>query len=75
MGIKELLGKGKEIAEGQADLINTGIDKAEELADKATGGKISDKIVAVGDKLEALVPGVTPSSEEPPGATSKRSSD
>jgi len=56
MGIKDLLGKGKDIAEEHADSIKAGIDKAEELADKATRGKISDKIVAAGDKLEGLVP-------------------
>ena len=56
MGIKSLLGKGKGIVEDKADVIKAGIDKAEELADKATGGKISDKIIAVGDQLEELVP-------------------
>ncbi len=61
MGIKDLvhkgLGKGKELAEDHADTIKAGIDKAEELADKATRGKYSDKIVAAGDKVEKLVPG------------------
>jgi hypothetical protein len=56
MGIKSLLGKGKEMAEDRADVIKAGIGKAESLADKATRGKISDKIGAVGDKLEKLVP-------------------
>jgi len=56
MGIRQLLGKGKDMAEGHADQIKAGIDKVEELADKATMGKISDKIVAAGDKVEELVP-------------------
>ena len=56
MGIKELLGKGKKVAEDHADQIKAGIDKVEDLADKATKGKYSDKIVAAGDKLEKLVP-------------------
>ena len=61
MGIKDLLGKGlgkgKELAEEHADQIKAGIDKAEELADKATKGKFTDKIVAAGDQVEKLVPG------------------
>lgn len=61
MSIKDVLGKGlqkgQELAEGHADQIKAGIDKVEELADKATKGKFSDKIVAAGDKLEGLVPG------------------
>jgi hypothetical protein len=56
MGIKELLGKGRKAAEDHADQIKAGIDKVEGLADKATKGKYSDKIVAAGDKLEKLVP-------------------
>jgi hypothetical protein len=60
MGIKSLLGKGLgkgvELAEEHGDKVKAGIDKVEELADKATKGKYSDKIVAAGDKLEALVP-------------------
>ena len=56
MGLKSLLHRGKEMAEDHADQIKAGIDKAEGLADKATKGKFSDKIVAAGDKLEGLVP-------------------
>ena len=56
MGIKDLVEKGKELAEDHADTIKAGIDKAEELADKATGGKISDKIIAAGDQVEKLLP-------------------
>jgi hypothetical protein len=56
MSIKSLLGKGKDLAGEHADTIKSGIDKVEELSDKATRGKISDKIVAAGDKLEGLVP-------------------
>jgi hypothetical protein len=56
MSIKSLLGKGKSLAEEHSDQIKAGIDKVEDLADKATKGKLSDKIVAVGDKVEGLVP-------------------
>ena len=56
MGLKELLGKGKKAAEEHGDQIKAGIDKVEELTDRATKGKFSDKIVAAGDKLEKLVP-------------------
>jgi len=65
MGIRSLLGKGKELAEGHADQIKAGIDKAEELADKATKGKFTDKIAAAGDQVEKLVPG---EKDEPPTA-------
>jgi len=69
MGIKDLLGKGlgkgKELAEEHADQIKAGIDKAEELADKATKGKFTDKIAAAGDQVEKLVPG---EKDEPPTA-------
>ena len=61
MSIKDLVGKGidkgRGLAEEHADAIKAGIDKVEELADKATKGKFSDKIVAAGDQLEKLVPG------------------
>jgi hypothetical protein len=60
MGIKDVvekgLDKGKELAEEHADTVKAGLEKAEELADKATGGKFSDKIIAVGDQVEKLLP-------------------
>lgn len=65
MGLRNLLGKGKELAEEHADQIKAGIDKVEDLADKATKGKYSDKIVAAGDKLEKLVPGKDDGPGEP----------
>ncbi|HUR52080.1 MAG TPA: antitoxin [Mycobacteriales bacterium] len=57
MGIKDLVEKGRELVEDPVDALKSGIDKAEELADKATGGKISDKIIAAGDQVEKLLPG------------------
>jgi hypothetical protein len=66
MGIKGLLGKGKGLAEEHADQIKAGIDKVEELADKATKGKFSDKIVAAGDQLEKLVPETDDKPDEQP---------
>lgn len=65
MGIKDVIDKGKELAEEHADQIKAGIDKAEELADKATKGRYSDKIVAAGDQVEKLVPG---GKDQPPTA-------
>ena len=55
-GLEKGLEKGKEFADDPVETIKAGIDKAEELADKATGGKISDKIIAAGDQVEKLLP-------------------
>lgn len=49
------LEKGKDFAENHADQVKAGLEKVESLADKATRGKISDKIIAAGDKVEGVV--------------------
>jgi hypothetical protein len=57
---QELAGEAKtkahDLAEEHAGQIKAGIDKTEALANKATKGKFSDKIEAVGDKAAGLVP-------------------
>ena len=40
---------------GAGDAVAKGIDKASDAADKATGGKFSDKIDSVSDKVEGIV--------------------
>jgi hypothetical protein len=57
---QELAGEAKakahDLAEEHADQLKAGIDKTEALANKATKGKFSDKIEAVGEKAAGLVP-------------------
>ena len=53
---KDALSKAHEMAEEHADQMKAGIDKAENLANKATKGKFADKIEAIGEKAAAVVP-------------------
>lgn len=48
----ELKDKAADLAKGHGDQIDQGIDKAADLADKATKGKYSDKIDSAADKAK-----------------------
>ncbi len=48
-GIKD---KAADVAASQNDKIDAGIDKAADLANKATGGKFDDKIDSAADKAK-----------------------
>lgn len=48
----ELKDKAADLAASQNDKIDQGIDKAADLANKATGGKFDDKIDSVADKAQ-----------------------
>lgn len=49
----ELKNKAEELVSEHADTIDTAIDKAAELADKATDGKYADKIDGAADALKS----------------------
>lgn len=51
----DLQSKASDLADEHGDKINAGIDKAGDLADKATGGKISDQIDGAVDKAKGAV--------------------
>lgn len=53
---KGALSKAQELAVEHSDQVKHGIDKAEELANKATKGKYAEKIEAIGEKAAAKVP-------------------
>ena len=55
---KDLLGKAEELAAEHADQVKEGIDKAEEFADKQTGGKYTEQIDSAGEKAENYVKGL-----------------
>lgn len=48
----EIKDKAADIAASQGDKIDAGIDKAADLANKATKGKFDDKIDAAADKAK-----------------------
>ncbi len=60
-GLKD---KAAELAREHGDKIDSGIDKAADLADKATKGKYSDKIDGASDKAKDAVDGLD---DERPG--------
>jgi len=62
---KGALSKAQELAVEHSDQVKHGIDKAEELANKATKGKYAEKIEAIGEKAAAKVP--TKATEEEAG--------
>ena len=55
---KDLLGKAEELAAEHADVVKEGLDKAEDLADQATGGKYTEQIDSAGDKAADYVEGL-----------------
>ena len=52
---KDAAQKAGEMAKDRSDGIQTGIDKAGDLADKATGGRFTDQVDAVRDKAHGAV--------------------
>ena len=55
---KKLAGKAEELAAEHSDQVKQGLDKVEDLADKATGGKYTDQIESAGDKAAGFVDGL-----------------
>ena len=55
---KELAGKAEELAGEHADQVKDVINKAEDLADKETGGKFTGAIDGAGQKAADFVDGV-----------------
>ena len=50
----ELKNKASDLASGHGEQIGQGIDKAAEIADKVTGGKLTDQIVSAAEKAKGL---------------------
>ena len=55
---KDLVGKAEELAGEHADQVKDGINKAENLADNATGGKFTGAIDGAGQKAADFVDGI-----------------
>ncbi len=52
---KNLAEKAEELAKEHPDQVKSALGKAEELADKQTGGKFTDQIKSAGDKAEGYL--------------------
>lgn len=63
---KDVAQKAGDFAKEHTDQISTGIDKAGDLADKATGGRFADQVDAVRDKAQEAVGKMD---DEPAGPT------
>ena len=55
---KKLAEKAQDLAGEHRDQVKQGLDKVEDLADKATGGKYTDQIDAAGAKAAGFVDGL-----------------
>lgn len=62
--------KAKEFAVEHRDQVKGGIDKAEELADKATKGRYRDKIHKVGERADGAVDKLAEKSGDKPAEAS-----
>ncbi|MEU1985711.1 antitoxin [Nocardia sp. NPDC019395] len=54
--LKNLVGKGQEVAAKNSDKINQGVDKAGDFLDQKTKGKYSDKIQKGKEAARKVVP-------------------
>lgn len=61
---EELKDKAADLASSQGDKIDAGLDKAADLANKATGGKFEDKIDAAAEKAKDAAEKLGDSSEK-----------
>ena len=55
---KKLAEQAQDLAAEHSDQVKQGLDKIEDLADKATGGKYTDQIDSAGDKAAGYVDGL-----------------
>ena len=66
---KDAASKAGEMAAEHTDKIDTGIDKASELTDKATGGRFSGQLGTVQDKAHDAVGQLDEQPGGPPAPT------
>jgi hypothetical protein len=55
MGLGDMIDKAKDAVGGNKEAVKGGIDKAADAADKATGGKASDKIDSGAEQAKKIV--------------------
>lgn len=55
MGIGDMIDKAKHLVGGNKEAVKGGIDKAADVADKATGGKAIDHISSGAEKAKDIV--------------------
>ena len=55
---KGLAGRAERLAAEHKDSVKSGLDRAEDLANKATKGKYQDKIADAGKKADGFVDGL-----------------
>jgi hypothetical protein len=58
--LKDLVKKGQDEAATHKDQVHNAVVKAEEAADRQTGGQYHDQIVSAGHKADAYVDGLRP---------------
>jgi MT0933-like antitoxin protein len=66
---KGFLTKAKSAAKQHPDQLSKGIDRAEQAADKATGGKYDDQIAKAGEQAEGFLTGEQGHGDLPGGPT------
>ncbi len=64
---KDLVKKGQDEAATHKDQVHKAVVKAEEAADRQTGGQYHDQILNAGHKADDYVDGLKASEETPPG--------
>jgi hypothetical protein len=55
---KKLAGQAQDLAAEHTNEVKQGLDKLEDFADDATGGKFSDQITSAGDRAAKFVDGL-----------------
>ena len=63
---KDAAGKAGDLAREHSDKVDTGLDKAGALVDKATSGRFTDQIDTVRDKAHEAVDRLAESEDGPP---------
>ena len=58
--LKDLVKKGQDEAATHKDQVHQAVVKAEQAADRQTGGQYHDQIVKAGEKADAYVDGLRP---------------
>ena len=67
--LKDLVKKGQDEAATHKDQVHNAVLKAEQAADRQTGGQYHDQIVKAGEKADAYVDGLKPATPADPAGS------